>query len=169
MDASNRKASPVGSSAAQPAHDVSDADGETITGDGSHKGEERPQEAAKPKAPPPAAMNCAECGQRCGFPNGAVHWSDEEDPTMRAATCDSEPRNKDYVSHCHACEFEWFKPSPPGNRCPKCQQQVRDGELPEKEKRMVEAGSQTCSTIEHLLDCSLEHLLASPELMMCSF
>ena len=59
MDASNRKASPVGSSAAQPAHDVSDADGETITGDGSHKGEERPQEAAKPKAPPPAAMNCA--------------------------------------------------------------------------------------------------------------
>ena len=87
MDASNRKAFPVESSAAQPVHDVPDADGETITGDGSHKGEERQKEAAKPKAPPPAAMNCAECGQRCGLANGAVHWSDEEDPTVRVATC----------------------------------------------------------------------------------
>ena len=82
---------------------------------------------------------------------------------------DSEPQNKDYCSHCLTCEFEWFKPNPPESRCTKCQQQVRDGELPEKEKRMVDAGSQTCSTIEHLLDCSLEHLLANPELMMCSF
>ena len=58
MDASKLKAFPVDSSAVQPAHHPSDADGETITGDGSHKGDERQKEAAKPKAPPPA-RNCA--------------------------------------------------------------------------------------------------------------
>ena len=45
MDASKLKAFPVDSSAVQPAHHPSDADGETITGDGSHKGDERQKEA----------------------------------------------------------------------------------------------------------------------------
>ena len=87
---------------------------------------------------------------------------------------DSEPINKDYCSHCPTCKLEWLKPNRPcrvsaADRCPKCQQQKRDGELPEKEKRLVNAETQTCNTIEHLLDCSLEYLLANPELMMCSF
>ena len=45
VDASKLKAFPVDSSAVQPAHHPSDADGETITGDGSHKGDERQKEA----------------------------------------------------------------------------------------------------------------------------
>ena len=86
MDASKLKVPPVDSSAVQPAHHFSDADGETITGDGSHKGDERKKEAAKPKAPPPSVF-CAECGQPCGYPHGVVHWSKEEDLRMRVPIC----------------------------------------------------------------------------------
>ena len=74
------------SSAAQPVHRFSDADGETITGDGSYMGDQHKKEAVEPKPPPPA-IYCVVCKQACGYPHAVVHWSTEEDWTMRVPTC----------------------------------------------------------------------------------
>ena len=86
MDASKLKVPSVDSSAVQPGQHSPDTDGETITGDGCHKGEERKKEVAKPKAPPPS-VPCAECGQPCGYPHGVVHWPKEQELRMRVPTC----------------------------------------------------------------------------------
>ena len=93
---SKPKAPPADSSAVQPAHQLSDADRETTTGDGSYKRDQCKKEAAKPDAPPPVRyatilsrqnLSCAVCKRACGYPHGDVYWSKEEDVTMRVPTC----------------------------------------------------------------------------------